>query len=51
MAARIDLPKEARRGDLVEVRITIQHPMETGFRVDASGKRVPRNAVHSLVCR
>jgi sulfur-oxidizing protein SoxZ len=51
MAARIDLPKEVRRGDLVEVRITLQHPMETGFRLDAYGNRVPRNAVHSLACR
>ena len=51
MAARIDLPKEVRRGEVVEVRITIQHPMETGFRVDGYGNRVPRNAVHSLVCR
>jgi sulfur-oxidizing protein SoxZ len=40
-----------RRGDLVEVRITLQHPMETGFRLDAYGNRVPRNAVHSLACR
>jgi hypothetical protein len=30
--ARIDLPHDARRGELVEVRIVIQHPMETGFR-------------------
>lgn len=51
MNARIDLPKEVRRGELVEVRLTIQHPMETGFRLDAYGKRVPRNAIHSLVCR
>jgi len=51
MVARIDLPKEVRRGDLVEVRITIQHPMETGFRLDAYGNRVPRNAIHSLACR
>ena len=51
MVARIDLPKEVRRGDLVEVRVTIQHPMETGFRVDAYGNRVPRNAIHSLACR
>src|SRR6266550_2738788 len=43
--ARIDLPHEARRGEPVEVRIVIQHPMETGFR------RAPRNAIHSLVCR
>jgi len=49
--ARIDLPQEARRGELVEVRIVIQHPMETGFRRAPQGERVPRNAIHSLVCR
>ena len=30
--------------------MVIQHPMETGFRLDA-GRRVPRNAIHSLACR
>ena len=49
--ARIQLPGEARRGDLLEVRIVIQHPMETGFRRDSAGARVPRNAIHSLACR
>src|SRR5205807_8605178 len=49
--ARIDLPHEARRGELVEVRIVIQHPMETGFRRAPQGERVPRNAIHSLACR
>ena len=49
--ARIDLPREARRGELVEVRIVIRHPMETGFRRQEQGERVPRNAIHSLVCR
>jgi len=49
--ARIQVPKEAKRGELVEVRIVIQHPMETGFRRDADGKRVARNAIHSLACR
>jgi len=49
--ARIHLPGEARRGELVEARVLIQHPMETGFRRDAAGARVPRNAIHSVVCR
>jgi len=49
--ARIQLPDTARRGELVEVRIVIQHPMETGFRNDPAGRRLPRNAIHSLVCR
>lgn len=48
--ASIQLPTIIRRGEIVEVRIAIQHPMETGFRVEG-GKRVPRNAIHSLACR
>ena len=49
--ARIELPREARRGEVIEVRIVIQHAMETGFRRDAAGTRIPRNAIHSLACR
>lgn len=49
--ARVQVPKEVKPGDLVEVRIVIRHPMETGYRRDAEGKRVPRNAIHSLACR
>jgi sulfur-oxidizing protein SoxZ len=49
--SRIQLPPQARRGEAVEVRILIQHPMETGFRRDAGGQRVPRNALHSFACR
>ena len=49
--SRIQLPPEARRGDAVEVRVLIQHPMETGFRRNLEGKRVARNVLHSLACR
>jgi sulfur-oxidizing protein SoxZ len=49
--ARIQLPREARRGEVIEVRIVIQHAMETGFRRDPAGRRIPRNAIHSLVCK
>ena len=48
--SRIRMPGQARRGELVEVGILIQHPMETGFRRDAKGERVPRNAIHSFAC-
>lgn len=51
MLARIQLPTQARRGEPVEVCVIIRHAMETGFRRDAEGKRVPRNAIHSLACR
>jgi sulfur-oxidizing protein SoxZ len=49
--ARIQLPPQAKRGEVIEVRVMIQHPMETGFRNDATGRRVARNAIHSLACR
>ena len=49
--ARIELPDQAARGEAVEVRIAIRHPMETGFRRDENGVRQRRNAIVALVCR
>jgi sulfur-oxidizing protein SoxZ len=51
MVARVQLPKQARRGEIIEVRIAIQHTMETGFRFDHSGKPIPKNVVNQVVCR
>ena len=49
--ARILVPPTAKRGELVELRIAIQHPMETGFRMDNNGRVIPKNTVSNLVCR
>jgi sulfur-oxidizing protein SoxZ len=51
MVARVQLAKQAKRGEIVEVRIAIQHKMETGFRFDNSGKPIPKNVVNQVVCR
>lgn len=51
MVARVQVPAQARRGEVVEVRIAIQHKMETGFRFDHSGKPIPKNVIHRIVCR
>jgi len=51
MVARVQVPANARRGDVIAVRIAIQHPMETGFRYDLRGNPVPKNVINSLVCR
>jgi sulfur-oxidizing protein SoxZ len=48
--ARISVPPQARRGEIVEVRIAIQHPMETGFRMDNNGRVIPKNTVSNLLC-
>jgi len=51
VTARIQLPRQAMRGEVIEVRILIQHAMETGFRHDGEGRVVPRNAIYALSCR
>lgn len=47
----INAPKTARRGEVIEIRATIGHPMETGFRPDDSGKILPRNIIKKFTCR
>lgn len=49
--SRIQVPKQVRRGELILVRIAIQHPMETGFRFDHGGRPIPKNVVNTLTCR
>ena len=49
--ARLQVPPKVRAGETVEVRLLVQHPMETGFRREADGRAVPMNVVNSLVCR
>lgn len=51
MVARIRVPKVAKRGEVIRIAVLIQHPMETGYRLDADGKKVPKNVIRSLVCR
>ena len=51
MAARISVPQNARRGDSIEIRIAIQHPMETGYRTDDVDTSIPKNVINKLTCR
>jgi sulfur-oxidizing protein SoxZ len=49
--SRVTVPAEARRGDAFEVRISIRHAMETGYRTDAGGQPVARNVIRTFTCR
>ena len=51
MNSRVQVPATAKRGETIEIRIAIQHPMETGFRYDAVGHAIPKNVINELVCR
>lgn len=49
--ALIKVPATARRGEIIEIRTLIGHPMETGHRADGNGRRVPRDIIRRFACR
>ena len=48
--ALINAPERARRGEIVEIKTLISHPMETGYRRNQNGTRVERDIVRLFVC-
>jgi sulfur-oxidizing protein SoxZ len=40
----------ARAGEPLEIRTLIQHPMETGYRLDGAGKAIPRDILRRFTC-
>ena len=42
--------KEAKKGDLVEVKALVSHVMETGQRKDAAGNTIPRKIHNKNTC-
>lgn len=48
--ARIKIPDQAKPGELVEIRVLIRHPMETGFRYDNVGQSIPKNVINQVIC-
>ena len=45
---RLRVPATAKKGEVIEVKTLITHPMETGQRKEADGKLVPRLIVSTL---
>jgi sulfur-oxidizing protein SoxZ len=48
--ARIDVPKTAKRGEIIDIRTLISHSMETGFRRNYLGTPLPRDIITGFVC-
>jgi sulfur-oxidizing protein SoxZ len=42
--------KEAKKGDLVEVKALVSHVMESGQRKDSAGNTIPRKILNKFVC-
>ena len=46
----VNVPAEAKRGEVIEIRTLAGHPMETGFRRTQLGEVIPRNIISSIEC-
>ena len=48
--AVVTVPPRARRGEIIEIRTLVGHPMETGYRHDSFGHPIPRDIITRFVC-
>ena len=49
--ALINAPTTAKRGEVIDIRATIGHPMETGFCPGDDDRSFPRNIIKRFTCR
>ena len=49
--ALINVPPQAKRGEIIEIKTLISHDMETGFRPDNTGRPIPRDIITDFVCK
>ncbi len=48
---RIRAPKKASKGEVIEIKTLISHPMESGQRKDRkTGEIIPRKIINSFTC-
>ena len=49
--ALVNVPRTARRGEIVEIKTLIAHPMETGYRPGPNGRILPRDIITRFTCQ
>lgn len=47
---RIRVPETTAAGEVIDIRVMIMHPMETGFNYSSQGELVPVNIVTDFTC-
>ena len=48
--ALVNVPAQARRGEVIEIKTLVSHPMETGYRRTQLGAAIPRDIIRLFVC-
>ena len=46
----VNVPAQAKRGEVIEIRTLAGHAMETGFRRTQLGELIPRDIIRTFVC-
>jgi sulfur-oxidizing protein SoxZ len=47
---RLKLPKDAKKGEVIQIKTLISHIMENGQRKDKDGKTIPRKIINKFTC-
>lgn len=47
---RVSVPSKALRGEILELKALIRHPMESGHRRDARGEAITRDIIVKFEC-
>jgi sulfur-oxidizing protein SoxZ len=47
---RLKIPKEAKKGETIEIKTLLPHVMESGQRKDKDGATIPRKIINKFVC-
>jgi sulfur-oxidizing protein SoxZ len=48
--AIVNVPVQAKRGEIIEIKTLAAHPMESGFRRTQLGELIPRDIIRRFVC-
>jgi sulfur-oxidizing protein SoxZ len=47
---RLRVPSTAKKGDVIEIKTLVSHPMYSGFTKDSAGKTIPRDIINTFTC-
>jgi sulfur-oxidizing protein SoxZ len=47
---KVSVPDTAKRGEVIEIKTLIMHPMENGFRVFTDGSVIPVHIIQRFTC-
>ena len=46
----VTMPREAKKGEVIDIKVIVQHDMESGFRRTEQGGLIPRDIIRRFTC-